>query len=1147
MSISNFTFEGLPIGAGDRNMTYLYGVSDFWSTIFEDTDKVNLFYEASSQRLSEIYSHFLQLCSTISLEDIQVYSSKQLKLVLLGDSNAVAGKVNTYTLPSEILSSESIANRPLLPTVYLESGVHFSISSDGKEISFSTSLNSLGFPARILSTGEKQYALWFVDAKIDEQFIYKYFGRIILPTAPDKSTEAYKNFIYGLYYLFINGPDLSNLKKGLNIALGIPLARDTETVLETRKYLNTDQYIVVTDTNSYLIPYGLTPTVSAGDVLQPTQELAEWVEVKDYRTDGEWWINLQIPPSIMPYIPPGEPDRYAKAGSYADYVMRNYLKKHTFLVNVKTIDFKNLQTFEQLFDIIKDAKPSYTTPLYIWTVPTVDEVMTLDDSTISQIRSQFKCENLSRPINKMDRKLVRYATIASGSSGANLVGNSVTWDSGWQGVKADLPLTSGRWYWEITNSPRFAVDYNNWANLPAFSINVGIGQDSSATVGNFSASSGGYSWYSYKGNYGNSRPDASLYLSMGGASFSIIRADGVDINTNYGVAPGADDVIGVLFDADTRQLSFYVNGVSMGVACTVNPGVYYPMVGSWDGNVATSINFGEREFAYPPADPTINLGVYSFRYGRQYPDFSYDKYSGVAVNSSNRTITGTVPFFVTARAGLGTLIPNPIMAKSSGVYWSEFTFSTTDPSQYSAWGVGIGRGTDSTTQVVGLYNPSASLLTVNSGVTGILSHFSGFKGSFTFINGVLTPYWLPDSRALTTGDVLGVLVDASIGKISFYKNGVDTGLGATLGAGPWYLEISVFLSTTVNYNCGEAPFKYPPPGRAVPGWFADNSYDDRLTRGCPQFIRSNSSWKIYGQLGNGSENNGAPRSFDSGVISGYVGSDNQYQSGKELQVNEWISAVMTRDSEIFGKTRSTISFNRGALPYRNSVQTFTKGNGLLRKVFLYNTTQAELSSRLGTLGQTIPDSSTWEWTLFETQRVVGELINAQPIDTSRVTSYYNYITTNFSTIFFRTGKPYLGNFMPVDSGYETYAPNVSDIQDGDFLWFVRIMDNTIGVFWMTSNLAVSAPNTRPVLTGDETTIGMRNIPLRRGDGMYSPYYNVRGGGTNSVGNSLAIDSQPINSSIDSGSKISVYYVDDTNPTPVPIDRSGVVFNMRKQV
>lgn len=387
----------------ETGMSYLYGMSDFWSSIFEGSEKIDLMLEATSQQASEIYSHFLQLTSSISLDEIQVTTNSQLKLVLLGPDDLVSGTTNSYYLPEVILSSEFILNRPFLPTLTLEEGTHYDITNDGTQITFFQPLDYLSFPVRKTATVDKQYSLWFSNCKLDEQLISTYYGNL-MDISPQVSTDKFKAYIYGLFYLFTQGPNLTLIRKGLNLSLGLPLARDYEIVLDIRQYLETDQYLVITDNNQYLIPYGITPSVAIGDNLVPSQEIAQWVEIKDWVHDGKWWANLYIPSTLIPYLPDNENDRHATDGSYSDYVMSNFLKNNTFLVNVNVTSFKDIQSFQQLYALIYKAKPTYTYPVYIWTVP-LEEIIPLEDPMdLVQYYAEW-CENLSAPIERMKRNL----------------------------------------------------------------------------------------------------------------------------------------------------------------------------------------------------------------------------------------------------------------------------------------------------------------------------------------------------------------------------------------------------------------------------------------------------------------------------------------------------------------------------------------------------------------------------------------------------------------------------------------------------------------------------------------------------------------------------------------------------------------------
>lgn len=405
MTQSNYTDEGLPIGQNNVNMTYLYGLSDFFTIMFQDTSTVNLLLETTTQSASEIYSQFLQLTSTISLEKISETVGSAIKLMLVNSKDAVQGQTNTYKLSETILSSKYVANAPFLPTTLLESGVDFGLTTatDGTTtITFAQGIMSYAFPIQTLSDGSTNYALWFVDAAIDERLIAKYYGSLI-GVDPANSTDAFYNFVYGLFYVYVQGPTLDVMSKGLNLALGIPLARAAETVLDIRQYLTTNQYIVITNENSYIIPYGLPPSVSIGDTLKVGDELANWVVIQDYQSAGDWWINMQIPPTIIPSLPDGQKDRYATKGSHFDYLMQNYLKKHTFLVNVNVSNFENIQQFSQLSSIIGRAKPAYTQPIYVWSIENLTESLTLTEvEFVSQIQPH-RCEPMGLPIHQFYR------------------------------------------------------------------------------------------------------------------------------------------------------------------------------------------------------------------------------------------------------------------------------------------------------------------------------------------------------------------------------------------------------------------------------------------------------------------------------------------------------------------------------------------------------------------------------------------------------------------------------------------------------------------------------------------------------------------------------------------------------------------------
>ena len=140
------------------------------------------------------------------------------------------------------------------------------------------------------------------------------------------------------------------------------------------------------------------------------------------------------------------------------------------------------------------------------------------------------------------------------------------------GTRGTFGMTSGKWYWEVTNTS----GSNNC---------IGISQDQEA-LGLLGG--GSYGW----GYYGS----GLKYTSGSG--------------TSYGASYTTNDVIGVAFDADAGNLVFYKNGVSQGTAYTgLTSAPYYPAISSYYGTL--KVNFGQRPFAHTPPTGFKKLNTYN--------------------------------------------------------------------------------------------------------------------------------------------------------------------------------------------------------------------------------------------------------------------------------------------------------------------------------------------------------------------------------------------------------------------------------------------------------------------------------------------------------------------------------------------------------
>lgn len=383
---SSISYKGLPeYPEFYGSLNYVYGLSDFWAYIFQDKELLDRTLEVQSYLYAEIYSRFLQLTSTISLDDIQTTFHTSIKLALieqpvddsgievedLADTSLVS---YTYYLPFKVLDSKYLLDRPILSRKTYEKDVHYNIIKDGDVLETFKPIGDMGFPVKRVSKNGKeynQYAIWITDSFLDEDVVYKYFGQFV-NVGRSTSTDLYRDFIRGLYFLYSNGPTIELLGRGLNLAIGIPFARDTEEVLEVVKDNESGNYNVVTSSNSYTIPYGIPPDFEPGDILPENVPLSNVAVIRDYRTDDEWWLNVSVPRRLLIGLPEDQPT-LATQGSAIEFYMREYLKYHTFLVNVKVVASFTSESMEEVVTLINESKPSYTLPVFVWAVPLQEE------------------------------------------------------------------------------------------------------------------------------------------------------------------------------------------------------------------------------------------------------------------------------------------------------------------------------------------------------------------------------------------------------------------------------------------------------------------------------------------------------------------------------------------------------------------------------------------------------------------------------------------------------------------------------------------------------------------------------------------------------------------------------------------------------
>ena len=198
------------------------------------------------------------------------------------------------------------------------------------------------------------------------------------------------------------------------------------------------------------------------------------------------------------------------------------------------------------------------------------------------------------PLNKDTSITVTDGNLAASAAGTNI------------GVTGSIAISSGKWYWEITQT----------AGGVATSNIVGI------TDATLAAKTAGLTTNSY--GYGTG---TTAYKWNAGT------------NTAYGSNWTNGDVISVAFDADAGTITFYKNNVSQGTAFTGISGTFYPAFGFQNGS-AYAVNFGQRPLAYTPptgyvALNTYNLPTPTILQGNKYMDATLYTGTGSALTVTN--------------------------------------------------------------------------------------------------------------------------------------------------------------------------------------------------------------------------------------------------------------------------------------------------------------------------------------------------------------------------------------------------------------------------------------------------------------------------------------------------------------------------------
>ena len=247
------------------------------------------------------------------------------------------------------------------------------------------------------------------------------------------------------------------------------------------------------------------------------------------------------------------------------------------------------------------AQPRFT-GIYVDDTLLVDPVTRLADSAATNFNP------FNTNINTVRGQETGYPTLnplypnpnGNSPSDGNLK-QTTTAGNGQYNATMAIPQT-GSWYWEVTKEGTDSTGI------------IGISNPKLSVPSHNANNVGAFSWY------------------IAGP-----RKQTASVDADYGSGVSQGDVVGVAYNADIRELRFYLNGEDQGVAfdaSSIGVAEYFPAfsAGSSVNTFTFSVNFGQKPFKFPPPD-----GYQSLNLAAVLPEkvINPKQYVGVATYSGN--------------------------------------------------------------------------------------------------------------------------------------------------------------------------------------------------------------------------------------------------------------------------------------------------------------------------------------------------------------------------------------------------------------------------------------------------------------------------------------------------------------------------------
>lgn len=277
----------------DKHILMLLG--NFWSNYYKDIVTVNSLDTGAFWLAQTEYDRILNQVLSSSILTIPEYQTKAYSLHIFEAAKFTLVGEDYFSYPYTSGDDIFFLTSTLLePSVILEKQKHFDIV-DGEIRFYIDIFNDAYLSPEVYSVGGQYVLLWAVDTVMQEYFIYDRFGVFMYDKLQDSAVS--KAVYTALQYFYTNQKNITNIEFALNAMLGMPYSITdcgyVQNIIGTT--IVTDNYTFTVDTESDVL-------VSIGDYVPKFTLIARIVQVDDYLTDPDWYVDKEFPFKFMDSI-----------------------------------------------------------------------------------------------------------------------------------------------------------------------------------------------------------------------------------------------------------------------------------------------------------------------------------------------------------------------------------------------------------------------------------------------------------------------------------------------------------------------------------------------------------------------------------------------------------------------------------------------------------------------------------------------------------------------------------------------------------------------------------------------------------------------------------------------------------------------------